>query len=196
MNFFLRLSGILKIYQEDLLCMDFIRLGQFLTKLPDDIPVSFLFQAIASINFPKQKFTQILAQQIEIAAQIKSVSSPAKWDLCTTLVSSVSSFPQSNRIFRRLRAASLFLHSIVWRAGERRARKNVLSLAPFSVRLTLPRSLHDQWREKGDCSQSTHSVYGVNPPLACGMVKWRPYKLCLIKHRRRQRLEVLSHSTA
>ena len=136
MNFFLRLSGILKIYQEDLLCMDFIRLGQFLTKLPDDIPVSFLFQAIASINFPKQKFTQILAQQIEIAAQIKSVSSPAKWDLCTTLVSSVSSFPQSNRIFRRLRAVSRGSVGRAINGANKRFVSRPVLRAPYASALT------------------------------------------------------------
>ena len=58
--------------------MDFVRLGQFLTKLPDDISVNNFFQAIASLAFPRQKFDQILAQQIEIAAQIKSVASTTK----------------------------------------------------------------------------------------------------------------------
>ncbi|EDO36872.1 predicted protein, partial [Nematostella vectensis] len=42
--------GILKFYQDDLLEMDFIHLGQFLTKLPDDIPVNNLFDSISSIN--------------------------------------------------------------------------------------------------------------------------------------------------
>lgn len=71
-------TGILKFYQEDLLEMDFIHLGQFLSKLPDDIPAASLFQAIASINLMEQKFIQTLAMQKEVAAQIKSVSS-TKW---------------------------------------------------------------------------------------------------------------------
>lgn len=68
----------MKFYQEDLLDMDFIRLGQFLSKLPDDIPAASLFQAIASINLMEQKFSQTLAMQKEVAAQIKSVTSPTK----------------------------------------------------------------------------------------------------------------------
>lgn len=71
-------TGILKFYQEDLLEMDFIHLGQFLSKLPDDIPAASLFQAIASINLMEQKFIQTLAMQKEVAAQIKSVSSSTK----------------------------------------------------------------------------------------------------------------------
>lgn len=72
-------TGILKFYQEDLLEMDFIHLGQFLSKLPDDIPAASLFQAIASLNLMEQKFIQTLAMQKEVAAQIKSVSSSTKW---------------------------------------------------------------------------------------------------------------------
>lgn len=70
--------GILKFYQDELLDMDFIRLGQFLSKLPDDIPAGPLFQAIASINLVEQKFSQTLAVQKEVAAQIKSVTSSTK----------------------------------------------------------------------------------------------------------------------
>lgn len=58
--------------------MDFIHLGQFLSKLPDDVPVASLFQAIASINLMEQKFIQTLAMQKEVAAQIKSVTSTTK----------------------------------------------------------------------------------------------------------------------
>ena len=60
--------------------MDFIHLGQFLSKLPDDIHAASLFQAIASINLMEQKFTQTLAMQKEVAAQIKSVTSSTKWN--------------------------------------------------------------------------------------------------------------------
>lgn len=70
--------GILKFYQDELLDMDFIRLGQFLSKLPDDIPAGPLFQAIASISLVEQKFSQTLAVQKEVAAQIKSVTSSTK----------------------------------------------------------------------------------------------------------------------
>lgn len=69
----------MKFYQDELLDMDFIRLGQFLSKLPDDIPAGPLFQAIASINLVEQKFSQTLAVQKEVAAQIKSVTSSTKW---------------------------------------------------------------------------------------------------------------------
>lgn len=70
--------GILKFYQDELLEMDFIHLGQFLSKLPDDIPAGSLFQAISSINLVEQKFSQTLAMQKEVAAQIKSVTSSTK----------------------------------------------------------------------------------------------------------------------
>ena len=70
--------GILKFYLEDLLGMDFIHLGQFLSKLPDDIPVASLFQTIASVSLTEQKFTQTLATQKEVAAQIKNVTSTTK----------------------------------------------------------------------------------------------------------------------
>ena len=69
----------MKFYQEELLEMDFIHLGQFLSKLPDDIPAASLFQAIGSINLMEQKFIQTLAMQKEVAAQIKSVSQSTKW---------------------------------------------------------------------------------------------------------------------
>ena len=58
--------------------MDFIHLGQFLSKLPDDIPAASLFQAISSISLTEQKFTQTLAAQKEVAAQIKNVTSTTK----------------------------------------------------------------------------------------------------------------------
>ncbi len=77
-NIIFFITGILKFYQDDLLDMDFIHLGQFLSKLPDDLPVGSLFQAIASINLMEQKFTQTLAMQKEVAAQIKSVTAPTK----------------------------------------------------------------------------------------------------------------------
>ncbi|XP_074614633.1 TBC1 domain family member 14-like [Acropora palmata] len=70
--------GVLKFYQENLLEMDFIHLGQFLSKLPDDIPADLLFQTIASINLTEQKFTQTLTVQKEVAAQIKNVSAATK----------------------------------------------------------------------------------------------------------------------
>ena len=70
--------GILKFYQEVVLEIDFIHLGQFLSKLPDDIPADLLFQTIALINLTEQKFTQTLAAQKEVVAQIKNVTAATK----------------------------------------------------------------------------------------------------------------------
>jgi len=58
--------------------MDFIHLGQFLSKLPDDISANKLFDCIGSVNLNQQKFNQILAQQKELATQIKTVTASGK----------------------------------------------------------------------------------------------------------------------
>ena len=55
--------------------MDFIHLGQFLNKLPEDIPANLLFNTIAASSIPKHSFNQILAQQKEIVTQIKTLNS-------------------------------------------------------------------------------------------------------------------------
>lgn len=67
--------GILTFYQSELLGMDFIHLGQFLNKLPEDIPANPLFNTIAVSSISKHNFNQILAQQKEIVTQIKTLSS-------------------------------------------------------------------------------------------------------------------------
>ncbi|XP_064468522.1 TBC1 domain family member 12-like [Ornithodoros turicata] len=56
--------GILRLYEEVLLGMDFIHLAQFLTKLPEDLGSEVLFEAIAAIHMcvNRKSFMQILAQ--------------------------------------------------------------------------------------------------------------------------------------
>jgi len=55
--------GILRLYEEILVNMDFIHLAQFLTRLPDNIQVEALFRHIDSIRMTidKKKFNQVLA---------------------------------------------------------------------------------------------------------------------------------------
>ncbi|XP_013415687.1 TBC1 domain family member 12 isoform X2 [Lingula anatina] len=54
--------GILKLYEDILLNMDFIHLAQFLTKLPENIAASKLFRCIETIcmSTDKRKFSQVL----------------------------------------------------------------------------------------------------------------------------------------
>ncbi|KAM4031158.1 TBC1 domain family member 12 [Anomaloglossus baeobatrachus] len=53
--------GILRLYEEILLQMDFIHIAQFLTKLPDDITSEKLFNCIAAIQMQNsnKKWTQV-----------------------------------------------------------------------------------------------------------------------------------------
>ncbi|XP_014790974.1 mucin-17 [Octopus bimaculoides] len=55
--------GILHLYQNLLLEMDFIHLAQFLTKLPEDISSDQLFRSVQAIrlSIDKKKFAQVLA---------------------------------------------------------------------------------------------------------------------------------------
>ncbi|XP_068111327.1 TBC1 domain family member 12 isoform X2 [Hyperolius riggenbachi] len=55
--------GILRLYEEILLQMDFIHIAQFLTKLPDDITSEKLFSCIAAIQMQNsnKKWTQVFA---------------------------------------------------------------------------------------------------------------------------------------
>lgn len=57
--------GILHLYQEQLLTMDFVRGAQFLTKLPDDLSADELFNSIAQIkiNFGGNSFQQMIDEQ-------------------------------------------------------------------------------------------------------------------------------------
>lgn len=65
---FYLLSGLLKLFEDVLLNLDFIHLCQFLTKLPDDLTGDLLFKSIECIhmNIDKKKFTQILATNKEM----------------------------------------------------------------------------------------------------------------------------------
>lgn len=62
--------GILRLYQEVLLRLDFINLAQFLTKLPEDMGSDVLFEAISAIRMTvnKRSFAQVLAKQRELAS--------------------------------------------------------------------------------------------------------------------------------
>nr|DBA15235.1 TPA: hypothetical protein GDO54_004476 [Pyxicephalus adspersus] len=55
--------GILRLYEDILLQMDFIHIAQFLTKLPDDITSEKLFTCIAAIQMQNsnKKWTQVFA---------------------------------------------------------------------------------------------------------------------------------------
>ncbi|XP_044155894.1 TBC1 domain family member 12 isoform X1 [Bufo gargarizans] len=55
--------GILRLYEDILLQMDFIHIAQFLTKLPDDITSEKLFSCIAAIQMQNsnKKWTQVFA---------------------------------------------------------------------------------------------------------------------------------------
>jgi hypothetical protein len=56
-------TGILRMYRDILMRLDFIHLAQFLTRLPDNISGVELFDNIAQIRMTvdKQRFTQVLA---------------------------------------------------------------------------------------------------------------------------------------
>jgi len=58
--------GILKLYEYDLLELDFINAAQLLTKLPEDIDGLKLFRAIEQLNWPteKSRFSQILTHHL------------------------------------------------------------------------------------------------------------------------------------
>lgn len=53
--------GILRLYEDILLQMDFIHIAQFLTKLPEDITSEKLFSCIAAIQMQNstKKWTQV-----------------------------------------------------------------------------------------------------------------------------------------
>lgn len=56
--------GILNLYKDQLLDMDFIHIVQFLTKLPEDINSTQLFKSIEQIHtdLPDSTFEQLIAQ--------------------------------------------------------------------------------------------------------------------------------------
>lgn len=53
--------GLLRLYQDLLLAMDFIHMAQFLTRLPDPVPAQQLFQHIAAVRMSSRsrKWTQV-----------------------------------------------------------------------------------------------------------------------------------------
>lgn len=62
--------GILRLYEDVLLGMDFIHLAQFLTRLPEDLGAEVLFNAIGAIHMSvnRKNFVQVLAQHREAAS--------------------------------------------------------------------------------------------------------------------------------
>ncbi|XP_033102695.1 TBC1 domain family member 14-like [Anneissia japonica] len=56
--------GILQLYQNVLLGMDFIHIAQFLTRLPEDIASGLLFKSIAAIDVHQKKFSQVLSAHL------------------------------------------------------------------------------------------------------------------------------------
>jgi len=73
-------TGILRMYRDILVRLDFIHLAQFLTRLPDNISGTELFDNIAQIRMviEKQRFTQVLATQS--VANVDRRSSWAYWE--------------------------------------------------------------------------------------------------------------------
>nr|XP_044997768.1 TBC1 domain family member 12 isoform X2 [Jaculus jaculus] len=71
--------GILRLYEDILLQMDFIHIAQFLTKLPDDITAEKLFTCIAAIQMQNstKKWTQVFASVTKDIKEGEKNSSPA-----------------------------------------------------------------------------------------------------------------------
>lgn len=59
--------GILKLYEDILLNLDFIQLAQFLTRLPSDVSCEDLFRCTATVSteIDKRQFAQVLAQHCD-----------------------------------------------------------------------------------------------------------------------------------
>lgn len=76
-KFFHLFTGILKMHEDVLVNMDFIHLGQFLKKLPENISHERLFKSIESIqmNIEKKKFSNILASKRDALKDLT-------WDWC------------------------------------------------------------------------------------------------------------------
>ncbi|KAM8780629.1 TBC1 domain family member 12 isoform 2-T2 [Rhynchonycteris naso] len=70
--------GILRLYEDILLQMDFIHIAQFLTKLPEDITSEKLFSCIAAIQMQNstKKWTQVFASVMKDIKEEKN-NSPA-----------------------------------------------------------------------------------------------------------------------
>ncbi|XP_053778350.1 TBC1 domain family member 12 isoform X2 [Desmodus rotundus] len=71
--------GILRLYEDILLQMDFIHIAQFLTKLPEDITSEKLFSCIAAIQMQNstKKWTQVFASVMKDIKEGDKNSSPA-----------------------------------------------------------------------------------------------------------------------
>ncbi|EHH64897.1 hypothetical protein EGM_18227 [Macaca fascicularis] len=71
--------GILRLYEDILLQMDFIHIAQFLTKLPEDITSEKLFSCIAAIQMQNstKKWTQVFASVMKDIKEGEKNSSPA-----------------------------------------------------------------------------------------------------------------------
>ncbi|XP_032101554.1 TBC1 domain family member 12 isoform X3 [Sapajus apella] len=71
--------GILRLYEDILLQMDFIHIAQFLTKLPEDITSEKLFSCIAAIQMQNstKKWTQVFTSVMKDIKEGDKNSSPA-----------------------------------------------------------------------------------------------------------------------
>uniref|UniRef100_H0VB48 TBC1 domain family member 12 n=1 Tax=Cavia porcellus TaxID=10141 RepID=H0VB48_CAVPO len=71
--------GILRLYEDILLQMDFIHIAQFLTKLPEDITSEKLFSCIAAIQMQNstKKWTQVFTSVMKDIKEGEKNSSPA-----------------------------------------------------------------------------------------------------------------------
>ncbi|XP_044896368.1 TBC1 domain family member 12 isoform X4 [Felis catus] len=71
--------GILRLYEDILLQMDFIHIAQFLTKLPEDITSEKLFNCIAAIQMQNstKKWTQVFASVMKDIKEGDKNNSPA-----------------------------------------------------------------------------------------------------------------------
>uniref|UniRef100_H3BE85 TBC1 domain family member 12 n=1 Tax=Latimeria chalumnae TaxID=7897 RepID=H3BE85_LATCH len=71
--------GILRLYEDILLQMDFIHIAQFLTKLPEDITSEKLFACIAAVQMQNsnKKWTQVFASLMKDSKEGDKNNSPA-----------------------------------------------------------------------------------------------------------------------
>uniref|UniRef100_W5KBY7 TBC1 domain family member 12 n=1 Tax=Astyanax mexicanus TaxID=7994 RepID=W5KBY7_ASTMX len=72
--------GILRLYEEVLLGMDFIHIAQFLTRLPDDVSADRLFSCIActQMTSSNRKWTQVFSSLMKDKEMDKSSNSSPK----------------------------------------------------------------------------------------------------------------------
>lgn len=67
--------GILRLYEDILLQMDFIHIAQFLTKLPEDITSEKLFSCIAAIQMQNsnKKWAQVSFLDIHVKTDMSAL---------------------------------------------------------------------------------------------------------------------------